>query len=456
MTFRSSRAVWCISLAAFAFSSALHAAPPPSLDTLANEVARAVNKSRSDASNPARDGANSLQDLVWQVADLWRDGNLDGAEQGLRSLIEKSPSEAIAEQGRALLTQVSKEKEERNARFLSACEEIFKEAAGVCAKAQKATELDPLLARFQALSTSIPRARDSRVQRAMEQARSASRFLKKWQDYLAATSAQDFRTAGRVLEQLTDDAVGNLFIPRSEVLRLSQAAETAQVTVLRENAPARLAGTLHTMDDVTRVLDSARSSRRSDDDDDSAPRFYAVLKHLQSGSYELKAGNAARAIELASESFDQAEGIFPSAVLEAFSRVQRDLLLRALPAALDLPASRGPARDESPTDYLLRILKEAKDSRDWFLMSRVLDCYAKIIGGSRRGSADWVNIEKQALNHFVVARNQEKAGDIEGALRSYEAALRLPSHHVPADQIGESVTALKRMLRDSQLPAVEK
>jgi tetratricopeptide (TPR) repeat protein len=432
-------------------------APAAGLEGLANEIARAMNKSRGDAVGAAaKEEAKKLQGLVWQIGDSWKDGNLDGVEHGLRSMIEQSPSESIAEQARALLAHATAEKEQRNTRFLGAVEDAMKLAAEVCAKAKSSSELDAGLGRIQSLVTSGPRAREVRVQRAMEQARGASRFLKKWQEYLAANEARNFRNAAQILEQFSDDAVGNSIVPRSEVLARIQTADT---TALKEQAPAQMAQSIHTVDDVLRTLDGMKTSRRWENNSDgSTQRFFAVLKHFQMGWLELKGGNAAKAIDVAANSFEQVEGIVSSEVLEAFARVQRDLLLRALPVTLNLSAKNGPAKDEKPADYLVSLLKEASAGRDWLLMTRVLEVYGKISGGARRGSgsSDWLSVEKQALNHFIIAQNQEKAGDFDGALRSYEAALRLPSHYLPAEQIGESVGKLKGLLRDRQLPAVEK
>jgi uncharacterized membrane-anchored protein len=289
----------------------------------------------------------------------------------------------------------------------------MKLAAEVCAKAKTSSELDAVLGRIQSLVTSGPRAREVRVQRAMEQARGASRFLKKWQEYLAANEARNFRNAAQILEQFSDDAVGNSIVPRSEVLARIQTADT---TALKEQAPAQMAQSIHTVDDVLRTLDGMKTSRRWENNSDgSTQRFFAVLKHFQMGWLELKGGNATKAIDV-------------------------------------------PAKDEKPADYLVSLLKEASAGRDWLLMTRVLEVYGKISGGARRGSgsSDWLSVEKQALNHFIIAQNQEKAGDFDGALRSYEAALRLPSHYLPAEQIGESVGKVKGLLRDRQLPAVEK
>lgn len=93
---------------------------------------------------------------------------------------------------------------------------------------------------------------------------------------------------------------------------------------------------------------------------------------------------------------------------------------------------------EGPYPFLERIAVEAIGRGDYLLAAKARDVQQLLRDGQRYGGMD-----STQAGQYIIARNQETAGQFALAVVNYEKALASASELIPAKAIGERLAAIK-------------
>lgn len=387
-----------------------------------------------------------MRALSFQLTAAWSSGNFQRLDQTLDQVVQFSGDAALLKSATALKAELSTSRNSEINKYVAAVEEFLSRAGASCLRAKVTQEIDPLLTEAAKLSERAPPGIESTGSfRAAEKLRSGSHFLRQWQDHLARLQSGDVRGAQSALRQLTDDPNLVAILPRSELLsRVDSLNPDRPTGVEKQNAPREIVINLEKLEDVPLAYERLQTLARTGTIQGEDQPLLHVLQMLSAIRNELTAGNVSAALNyLAASSHASAELTGKNAT--AIAHIQREIYIKALPLSLDLPLARGLLADETPVAYLSRIMDEARDKGDWALYRKVLDVYALVNSGA---NPSWIDTERRAFEAFIVARNQEEAGELDAALGSYQAALRFPSLKLPVPEMAEHIKSLKEALED--------
>jgi hypothetical protein len=128
---------------------------------------------------------------------------------------------------------------------------------------------------------------------------------------------------------------------------------------------------------------------------------------------------------------------------ERLVRLEQDFLLKLLPEYLGVSRLSQRQPNESSSEYLLRLVREAAQKQDWSLALRAVEAFRTVaFGGGAIPS--WILGDVTAFGAMVRAERQERAGEFADAVGSYRAALESTGQNVPVDFIGERLRLLRK------------
>lgn len=193
-------------------------------------------------------------------------------------------------------------------------------------------------------------------------------------------------------------------------------------------SPDQILAKIKTLDDLDQLLPEFQASITSDRGTWST--MASDLTTIARTYRDLRAGNSARVNLNLSGSENR----------EPLATLRGQLAIFALPRILAVGDADRPQPGETAITYLRRMIAAARERKDWQFASRIL-------GAMQTAQASDLLLQSgdsTALSNFLAALNYEKAREFALAVNSFQSALKTGSELIPAADIGERLTAIKR------------
>ena len=456
------RTVLCLSLLMAGLRAA---APSPEalLDDLRKEVRSAMkgDKSRkSGEDDPGRSIRYNGEMLLSQLpagAEALGTDNLARTLQIIDQLHVASISDKANEICRTLSANLREQITQRQKTLKEKFESTVRSALDTGLNATKAREIDaPLqeLARLQKEVQLFSYRGDGTMITNSEAASTVEQILSTIQDALLvkegiSNSARRDRDPTERLRSLSSSYGRQLgdIMPRSEFLQKIQAIESRiaprqQTLVLSrqefEQKTREIFSKIKKLEDIEGALAQFDALVAAQRDWNGYYGDNTAAYHLRTyrRTYEdLRAGSAT-SLSIPTISSSTSSNAENSEILVPL----RNMLLKfALSRVLGTTGDLTPGENETVPTFLQRVLSTGLQSRDWTLVSRVLDTSQNLSLTSVISTSD-----SAALRHFLSGVNMEKAPQFSGAVASYLLALKSGSQAVPVEHIGTLLEKLKK------------
>lgn len=414
--------------AALAASFFCHPVKADDINRLLAEVSAAVKEEISSKQSMfSRDNAKTI---LLEHMDQVRDNVLadhPNVETAIHALKNRSKSEKVDQLCDQLLIAAKKQHEDREAAFVNEVEAAIKRAGEAVLKAKVESDLAPTiseLSRFKPNSISNPFFSPS-LGRASQRITTALSFVTQWQDYLTARRLGNDELANSRLRHLA--SVG-LCVPRADILALIKPIESkppASAPRLDFGGVEEIVARIQKLDEIPEALKKLETIKRVDPGVNNHEAI-STLSWLASTYEAFKNGLP---MEVSFQSFS-------NSTRNRFPKLSNELLLLMMPRYL-ASSERTAKPGETAQGFLERINGEAKSEKNWTLLLRVMEL-DRLLNGPALPTADTT-----PLRAFVIAQNQEAAGQYSMAVISYQTALRDTTDTVPIQFVGERLKAIK-------------
>jgi len=400
-----------------------------------------------------------LDRLQQSVALLGRAESGTQASANLLRAIEAlgtlTTSDKVSDLSRTLARQLREEQKKQDAALDAEIQRELTSALRAALTAGKAKDLDaPIaaVARLGQKNTLGNFAEPALFPRAA-QTQQVSAFLKQWQDYLASREFENREGGYMRLSLLFTSSDFSDLVPRSEFL--------ARIAVLeKDRQPKEVPGgpgpeklkiwpAVESDKETQKIIDETRDLNDSGEaikkletfagDHEKGPlgnvvaNALRVLGTLQRINRELQEGRPT-SIHVMDVTEDKT-----TAIETGLSRLRLQLLLKALPRALELGEKGAAQPGENSVNYLNRIATAAREKQDWTLLGRTVE-----LAQTLKIELTTVGNDRTALQSFLAGLNQERAAQFAIAVDSLETALKAGSQIVPPEIIGEHLEAIRK------------
>lgn len=406
-----------------------HAAP---------EALQAVRKDLAAAMR-AEDEARRLagDNFTSRVAVLLR--NLDSAVQKESQSYVESALQSLAEAYRSDDVQVCvvKLREELNAEAqrkqddaLAECEALLNEVRETLVRATQPAELDPLIDKLDRMKPHPSGETPQKLQEALQSLRNARRMVANWQDSLQAAANGNGQAAVQSLRNVLSSD-GPMLVPRSFVLERIQELQGT------ESGFADLVAGIKELDDIAPALAAWWKLEAANRGSSTASEITATVRALDSinRDYRQFKTGLPTGVDLGTTSSGSSLGPYEGAVIS----LKAKLWLMVLPRYVGAPEGTTANPGEEILPFLKRLGREAKERGDGVVAMKANEAARLMLR-----SYSFSNLDTQALKDFMAGQNQEAAGQIMLAVRSYQEALKSGSDLVSAKIIGMRLDELKK------------
>jgi len=416
-------------------------AAEPTTEDLIRQLQDVTTKVAKDKIGPAGSGRGSeiapyISQYITSIREGLTRGDINSVRQSTAEIQSLLPSEEILKISDALLENAQKNLASQQQAYIQSIDSAVDEAVKASFAAKEPKDLDVLIIRL----TKEGQRQDYNSafepsQRSAEKARAAVTFMCRWQDYLMQKKSGNNAAAASVLKSLAQDSSSYPFVSRSEILSRMQPlvgivdARGEAVLELPDLAGKKL-GDIGSLKSTTRELVFRNSNSQS------LRQFYDQLTALDRACQQLKAGMVGQAVGYCTERGG-------NKIDEAFQPLRQALLLEALPIYLDTTKDYPVTEADTPTEYLLRIVREARAKGDWVTAWKTLEAYRQIAFNDGQNPA-WLGSDIQGISQFIVAQNLDKAGEYRSAIKTYKNVLFQPGENVPVKEATERLNVLKK------------
>jgi hypothetical protein len=407
------------------------------------------------------DAGAYVQAAITRITSDLKQGNYESADQQLRMLGQQIPTPGAGRIVGELLAEVQATRDQRDNAWVGNVEALVARARPQSLAAKNEKDLDALLEETSNLRGN-PNSRsgqNDRLQRATQKVESLSYFVRRWQDYLAQLNAGNDNAARQVLQELSSDNGSRYpIVPRSELLARvtvpqSRPAVSEQGTTryaaaeVNSTRPAPYVFEVASLDELPAALDRMRRHYADIPIPSEDSNLLQSFSSIVSATAAAEAGNLQPAFQAALN-----QGTVRGPGISERTNALRLILVRALmqkvlPRFLDVKPELAPKSDENPADYCLRIARTAREAGDWQLVARALEAYERVAFPGGQVPA-WLSTDRTALSAYLLALNQEKAGDLESALVSLNRTLVTQGSFVPVDDIAARIIRARKGIEE--------
>ena len=315
-----------------------------------------------------------------------------------------------------------------------------KKAGEILLSAKDPKELDQVLADLTPLMQ-VSRTEDTvneseELRRARIEVGTAQKYVRVWQECLQKRAAGDETAAVEKMQSLAGPDFFPI-VPRSALLAKSVSSQTFQPFQAEPVIKEIFSGvkSLDELGDAFNALQNWQHEQpRSAEFKAAAERITALRTAYgayRAGQYSEAFGFFTRRSNTDVDLDDQ------------MSILRKEFLLKVLPHYLGSPEITATGAEEFPSDYLLRLAREAAQQRKWPLAMRAMEAFRTISFGNG-ATPSWISADIAGFAAIAKAERQENAGQFADAVASYRAALECSSQNVPVDIIGQRLVALRK------------
>ncbi len=422
-------------------SSTWAATTPSSTAELVDKLQQSLTaaaKAKSDSPNTPS-GMRYVESSTYLMANIRQTiarGDINSLQQSLAQIKMAFPDEAIGKLCDTLLETVQKEAADREQEFLEKSDALIDKAVKAAFAAKEPKELDPLILELSRLSRRPTEYNQSELmRRTSEKCGSATTFLCRWQDYLMQAKSGNAAAAQQALKEISQNTSSYPFVPRSEIL--SRIRDVPEAVSTPEKMPVLSGKTLADLDSIQNQIDILRTKNPNSNPLNQLNEAVGALIRAKN---QLDNG-------LISDAFNYCTRVTTygnnSGLIEQLSPLRQELLMKVLPVYLGISKSYPATPKDSPTDYLLRVIKESREKADWRLTWKTLEVYRSVAfyNGTTPG---WLTADIQGCSYFIIGQNQEKAGLYTDAVRSYRRVISQPGENLPLKEATDRMEAIKR------------
>lgn len=351
-------------------------------------------------------------------------------EESIRALRGFSTSDKVHKLCDSLLAEALKSHEDNEAAFVKDVEEAIKRAGDAVLKAKVESDLGPTLSELSHLAhtrSPSPFVSTSSLlrSRAAQKLTDTINFVMQWQDYLTAHRLGNDDLANSKLRNLANNA---LIVSRSDIVALIKPVESKATPASprgESNDMSEIVSKVQKLDDIPAALERIESLKRTN----SGAINYEVVGALTSMASAHEAFKNGLPMEISVHNFS------PTARIR-FPQLANELLLLMMPRYFGNP-ERTAKPGETVQIFVDRTVNEAKSEKNWPLLLQAMEL-TRFLNGSGFPSNDTT-----PLRAFVIAQNQETAGQYAPAVVSYQASLRDTTGMVPIALVGERLKTIK-------------
>lgn len=399
-------------------------------------VKKALEKIREDKGGQQNPAADQAPYFLRQSAAAIKRAQTSGDTEALSQMIAQiqmlAAGEEIESLGEALLAQLEKENTEREQAALDAVNATVEKAVALCFSAQNPRELDATIIELSQFTTRGEYSSRQIAQRTSDKARKAVEFLCRWQDYLAQMKSGNVDAANGILVNLSKDTANYSFVPRSEILARIRKNDGSTEEEAAFRLPSLKGKTLADLEDLKQEMREMQAKNRG---------AQGVSEMLQ-GVMALDRAYEELSIGLVGQAFAYCTSNFNSNTGGDFLPLRQELLIQVLPPYLGVAKSHPVATGESPTNYLLRVIQDAREKREWMTLWKALETYRTVAYNNQ--SPSWLTAEITAASQFIVAQNLEQAGQLVDAIRTYKRVVGLAGNKEPIQAATEKLKVLEK------------
>ncbi|MHA3773320.1 hypothetical protein ACXR0O_17440 [Verrucomicrobiota bacterium sgz303538] len=420
-------------LSLFLASPLLSAEPDSTVEKLNAEITRSLATMDKNDRNVGYE-TERIVSTFGRVQKAIERSSIDEAQQTLAQLAVMKLSPAAKELINRLQTELPQLVEARQKQFAASVNAVVEKTGAVCLKSEKEGDLSDVAAEIATLRRTISSGYSSEIQtRLAGRLDAASRFVTRWQEFLAQKANGYEDSARNILRELADSPQGIPVVPREKLLAKLATLETGGSSV-----QAILAG-VKSLDDLPKALSELQKLRQSDRRGYSTDGMSPVndLTRMNAAWAAAKNGQYSSAI-----SFVTSPETSPNASTPELLRIESMLFSAVLPRFLALPDNPQPKPGENSSEFLLRLADDASTKGDWDRLRRVLEAY-RIKAFSTRGPS-WLDADITGCTAFLTAQNLEKAGRLGPAILAYQRVLRSPGKYSPVAQASQRLEALQK------------
>jgi hypothetical protein len=337
-----------------------------------------------------------------------------------------------------LLETLRKERVAREDAVAQEMEKSVKKAGELLLTARAPKEVDPIIAELtplaQILQSEDTTGESDRLRHARAELGAAQQYVRVWQDYLQKRAAGKEPEAAKKMESLAQRVELYPVVARSELLARETAPGERVAPFQPQIVMTEIFANAKSLDDLDAIGSALQNWQR---EQPNYPQFRATAERvaaLRSAYGAYIGGRYGEAFEFFSKR---------GTADERLMQLEQDFLLQLLPGYLTASGLSRPQPNERPSEYLLRLAREAAQKQDWPLALRTIETFRSVAFGSG-GIPSWVSGDVIAFGAMVKAERQERAGEFAGAVASYRAALESSGQNVPVDFIGEHLRALRK------------
>jgi hypothetical protein len=306
--------------------------------------------------------------------------------------------------------------------------------------AKKPEDLDDLLKKLNDLSQPRgPAGFHAGAQADLMRLQAADRFVKGWQDYLAASVAGDQDRIKNTLENiLRSQQFGDpIFVPRSQILERESPSNSS--SAVDTNADYESSDVI--LDHAKSVDDLETALNKIDEIPPGKSDSTKNLDWRQLHQLVLQCDNVRQGMPVTVELNALVDG---PVMGYSLSRVKAMIFLYLLPRYFGTEQSDPPKADESLRAYLERLKSSAIAKENWPLLQKVMGAQMKFSllwhPSNQFGQPTTFNTGSQC---FLAGLSQEVAGQYEFAVRSYQQALKETDDFLPVAVVGQRLAAIK-------------
>ena len=315
-----------------------------------------------------------------------------------------------------------------------------------CLAAHKEADLQPLLREASRLDESKFNSRSPYAERAGRKIKSVVSLIRVWMDYLAAKEAGHGAQAAGALQQLAGDNTADRYpiLPEAEIRR--------RVGEVNPNArpPAELSERLRSLlvrvqtlrdvpvlaPEIAALPHLPQNLYLSQTEQESLQRWFAEFATTTAALFSGDLGDAwKRAVtidRIGSESW-AAEAI----------RLRELLIGELAVKSLSLTPAQARRPNETPTDHLLRIAREAAREHRWEELEPIERLYRMVMERPPYQTVvQWWADSYDLIAAYLEGQRLEAAGDFTGAVAAYLRVLRGSGDLVPTAEAQERLRAL--------------
>jgi hypothetical protein len=396
-----------------------------------------TNKEKAEGDDPRfKNSTPYISEMISRLKQVVDKGDLNSVQQILSQMRSLIATEEIKQLEEALLEALQKSIIEKDQAFVTKVDSMIDQMVIASFAAKEVKELDSFIIELSHLAIRSDDYRSSELaRRATEKARNAVNFATNWQDYLAQSKLGNLDAAAQKLRNLADNTSSYPFVARSEILgRITPLMAEKTNLSFDNSSPFSMEG--KKLKDVAELRVKINEQVRKTPQLEGIKELQQALDELIRAQVQLKSGLIGQTFTYCTR---QNYGPRSNDLLA----LRQELLLETLPLYLGVAVKYPTKKEENPAGYIMRVVQESRSNREWNITWKALEAYRQVAFGSVQ-VPDWLTSDISGYSCFIIAQNQETAGQYVDAIRFYRRVVTSTGENLPLKEASDRLAVLQK------------